>query len=60
VLTTFALKFKDYNKINNTLLQEIKKQNLELMRSMETFQVGESRVADPYSFHPDPDPDPAF
>jgi hypothetical protein len=42
VLTTFALKFKDYNLINNTLLQEIKKQNLELKRSMETFQVGES------------------
>jgi hypothetical protein len=42
VLTTFALKFKDYNLINNTLLQEIKKQNLELKRSMETFQVRES------------------
>lgn len=42
VLTTFALKFKDYDRINNTLLQEIKKQNLELKRSMETFQVGES------------------
>jgi hypothetical protein len=42
VLTTFALKFKDYNLINNTLLQEIKKQNLELKRSMETFQVGDS------------------
>lgn len=39
ILTTFALKFKDYNLINNTLLQEIKKQNLELKRSMETFQV---------------------
>jgi hypothetical protein len=44
VLTTFALKFKDYNLINNTLLQEIKKQNLELKRSMETFQVGESHA----------------
>jgi hypothetical protein len=42
VLTAFALKFKDYNLINNTLLQEIKKQNLELKRSMETFQVRES------------------
>lgn len=39
MVATFALKFKDYNLINNTLLQEIKKQNLELKRSMETFQV---------------------
>jgi len=42
VVTTFALKFKDYNLINNTLLQEIKKQNLELKRSMENFQVGKA------------------
>jgi len=40
LLTVFIIKFKDYNVINNSLLQEIKKQNLELKRSMETFQVG--------------------
>ena len=39
LLTVFIIKFKDYNVINNSLLQEIKKQNLELKRSMETFQV---------------------
>jgi hypothetical protein len=40
ILAIIAIKFKDYNKINNTLLEEIKRQNLELKRSMETFQVG--------------------
>jgi len=39
VLIGFVLKYKDYNIINNTLLEEIKNQNLELKRSMEFFQV---------------------
>jgi len=39
ILTGFVLKYKDYNVMNNHLLQEIKNQNLELKRSMEIFQV---------------------
>ena len=39
VLAVIAYRFKDYNKINNHLLEEIKKQNLELKRNMESFQV---------------------
>jgi len=35
--------FKDYNKINNSLLQEIKRQNLDIRRSMEGIQVGNKR-----------------
>jgi hypothetical protein len=40
VLGIIAWRFKDYNKINNALLEDIKKQNLELRSSMESFQVG--------------------
>ena len=40
VLAVIAYRFQDYNKINNALLEEIRKQNLELKRSMESFQVG--------------------
>jgi len=39
VLTLKAMKFKDINIINNYLLEEIKRQNLELKKSMENFQV---------------------
>ena len=39
VLTVMTIKFKDLNLINNCLLEEIKRQNLELKRSMEAFQV---------------------
>ena len=39
VLSVYAFMFKDYNVINNTLLQEIKKQNLDLKQSMQMFQV---------------------
>jgi len=39
VLTVYVFIYKDYNMINNTLLQEIKKQNLELKQSMQMFQV---------------------
>lgn len=40
LLSFIAVKFKDYNKINNNLLEEIRRQNFELKRSMECFQVG--------------------
>lgn len=40
VLSAYAFMYKDYNVINNTLLQEIKKQNLDLKQSMQMFQVG--------------------
>ena len=39
VLTTYIIKYKDYNLINNSLLQEIKNQNFELRQSMQSFQV---------------------
>ena len=39
VVSVMAIKFKDLNLINNCLLEDIKRQNLELKRSMETFQV---------------------
>jgi len=39
VLVVMTIKFKDLNLINNCLLEEIKRQNQELKRSMETFQV---------------------
>lgn len=39
VLAIIAYKFKDYNKINNHLLEEIRRQNMELKRNMESFQV---------------------
>eukprot|EP00096_Caligus_rogercresseyi_P011364 TRINITY_DN4448_c0_g1_i1.p1 TRINITY_DN4448_c0_g1~~TRINITY_DN4448_c0_g1_i1.p1 ORF type:complete len:545 (+),score=157.85 TRINITY_DN4448_c0_g1_i1:174-1808(+) len=35
----FALKFKDYNKINNKLLEDIQKQNLELRQLMESHRL---------------------
>jgi len=41
VLIFMAIRFKDLNLINNSLLEEIKKQNLELKMSMQTFQVGD-------------------
>ena len=34
-----VFRFKDYNLINNRLLEDIQKQNLELKRSMETFKI---------------------
>ena len=39
VLTVMAVMFKDYNLLNNSLLEEIIRQNLDLKKSMETFQV---------------------
>ena len=39
VLAVIAYVFKDYNKINNHLLEEIRRQNMELKRNMESFQV---------------------
>jgi len=39
VLAIIAYMFKDYNKINNHLLEEIRRQNMELKRNMESFQV---------------------
>ena len=39
VLTFMAVRFKDYNVLNIRLLEEIKRQNLELKKSMENFQV---------------------
>ena len=38
-LAVIAVRFKDYNLINNQLLEEIRKQNLELKRSMENYQA---------------------
>ena len=40
VLVGMAVNFRDLNLINNALLEDIKKQNLELKMSMEGFQVG--------------------
>eukprot|EP00092_Neocalanus_flemingeri_P104956 GFUD01134475.1.p1 GENE.GFUD01134475.1~~GFUD01134475.1.p1 ORF type:complete len:549 (+),score=210.84 GFUD01134475.1:102-1748(+) len=40
VLTFMAVRFRDLNVVNNSLLEEIKRQNLELKKSMENFQVG--------------------
>jgi len=40
VLSVMTIRFKDFNLINNSLLEEIKRQNLELKKSMENFQVG--------------------
>ena len=39
VLTIMAIRFKDINLVNNSLLEEIKRQNLELKMSMENFQA---------------------
>lgn len=39
VLTAYVLKYKDYNMINNSLLEEIKMQNHNLQQSMQIFQV---------------------
>jgi len=44
VLGYIAITFKDINKINNTLLEEIRKQNFDLKRSMEDFQVKSSQA----------------
>ena len=38
-LMMMAIRFKDYNLINNKLLEDIQKQNQELRRSMESFQI---------------------
>merc|ERR1711913_215765 len=56
--------YRDYNVIDNNLLQEIKKQNLEMRKQMESFQVGGRRptvdnIDGPYGYpnmagyHPD-------
>jgi len=39
VLVVMAIRFKDLNLINNSLLEEIKKQNLDLKMSMQNFKV---------------------
>lgn len=52
VLAAYAFMYKDYNLINNTLLQEIKKQNLDLKLSMQMFQVGISLIDKSYLTHP--------
>jgi len=41
-----AIRFKDLNLINNSLLEEIKRQNLELKMSMENFQAGSKTSQD--------------
>ena len=38
-LAVMAVRFRDYNLINNQLLEEIRKKNLELKRSMENYQA---------------------
>ena len=38
-LAVMAVRFRDYNLINNQLLEEIRKQNLDLKRSMENYQA---------------------
>jgi len=38
-LTLIAARFKDYNRINNCLLEEIKKQNLDMRSRMESFNL---------------------
>ena len=38
-LVTMALRFKDYNLINNQLLEDIQKQNQEIKRSMEEYKI---------------------
>ena len=38
-LTIIAARFKDYNKINNCLLEEIKKQNFEMRSRMDSFSL---------------------
>jgi len=43
ILAVKAVMYRDYNVINNNLLQEIKKQNLEMKKQMEIFQVGGRR-----------------
>ena len=40
VLAVVAIRFKDFNLLDNCLLEEIKRENLELKNSMESFQVG--------------------
>merc|ERR1719470_563602 len=40
ILVVMTIRFKDLNLVNNCLLEEIKRQNLELKSSMESFQVG--------------------
>ena len=54
VLAAYAFMYKDYNLINNTLLQEIKKQNLDLKLSMQMFQVGISFIDKSYLTPPPP------
>ena len=39
ILAVMAVRFRDYNLINNQLLEEIRKQNLDLKRSMENYQA---------------------
>ena len=39
IIMAIRSKAKDYNRINNKLLEDIQKQNLELKRSMETFKL---------------------
>jgi len=64
ILTAKAVMYRDYNVINNNLLQEIKKQNFEMRKQMESFQVGGRRptvdnIDGPYGYtnmagyHPD-------
>ena len=38
-LAIMAVRYKDYNMINNQLLEEIRRQNLDLKRSMENYQA---------------------
>ena len=38
-LAVMAIRFKDYNMINNQLLEEIRRQNLDLKMSMENYQA---------------------
>ena len=46
VLTSMSIRFKDSNLINNSLLEEIKWQNLELKITMENFQAGSKTSQD--------------
>ena len=40
LLVVTALRYKDYTLLNNSLLEDIRRQNMEMRRTMEDLQVG--------------------
>ena len=40
LLLVTALRYKDYTLLNNSLLEDIRRQNMEMRRTMEDLQVG--------------------